>query len=154
MDAQPRGSDKVLLDSCVFTCLLAVRGKEWDHKPHYVDLLKGMQYVVCPVTEAESWHTSYANHLGPKRLAEHRKFLDDAEYLLFSSSTAKIYADIAWPRGGHEKPGQNDQWLVALALEHGIPLATKDTGLADLAKDIITILHVSPEQMEQKSDKS
>ena len=143
-----------MLDSCVFTCLLAVRGEERDHRPLYEALLKGMQYVVCPVTEAESWNTSYINSLGPKRLAEHRKFLDDAEYLLLSSSTAKIYADIPWPRGGHEKPGQNDQWLVALALEHGIPLATKDKGLVDLAKDIITILHVSPEQMEQKSGRS
>ena len=139
MDEQPR---KVLLDSCVLSCLLAKRGEELEDKPLYEDLLSGMQYAVCPVTEAESLHLSYTRSLGDKRVAEQREFLDEAEFLPIGSSTAKIYADLDWPGGGHQRPGQNDQWLVALAKEHGIPLATKDKGLADKAKDIVEILHV------------
>ena len=124
------------------SCLLATRGMELIDRQIYEDLLSGMQYVFCPITEAESLHLNYTRGIGPERVAEQREFLDEAEFLAISSSTAKIYADLDWPGGGHQRPGQNDQWLVALAKEHRIPLATKDKGLADKAKDIIEILHV------------
>ena len=149
MDEQP---SKVLLDSCVMSCLLATRGTELIDRQIYEDLLSGMQYAVCPITEAESLHLNYTRGIGPERVAEQREFLDEAEFLPIGSSTAKIYADLDWPGGGHQRPGQNDQWLVALAKEHGIPLATKDKGLADKAKDIIEILHV-PKPDEDKPKK-
>ena len=151
MDTQ---NNRVLLDSCVASCLLAKRGDELDDKPLYEDLLSGMQYVVCPITEAESLHLNYTRGIGPERVAEQREFLDEAEFLSISSSTAKICADLDWPGGGHQRPGQNDQWLVAIAKEHGIPLATKDKGLADKAKDIVEILHVTkPDKDKPKKNK-
>ena len=120
----------------------------------YEDLLAGMQYAICPITEAESLRLIYTRNIGDKRVAEQREFLDEAEFLSIGSSTAKIYTDLDWPGGGHQRPGQNDQWLVAVAKEHGIPLATKDKGLANKAKDIVEILHVTkPDKDKPKKSK-
>ena len=81
------------------SCLLATRGMELIDRQIYEDLLSGMQYVVCPITEAESLHLNYTRGIGPERVAEQREFLDEAEFLPIGSSTAKIYSDLDWPRG-------------------------------------------------------
>ena len=142
MDEQPDESDKVLLDTGVVTCLTAEKGEAEPYKKPFENLLAGMQYVVCPVTEAESWHRARRNHLGPRRTGKLLEFLEGAEYLQITSSTAKIYSDIPWPERGNDKPGQNDQWLVALAIEHKIPLATWDGGVARQAAGIVPILYL------------
>ena len=122
--------------------MTADKGVPERHREPFENLLAGMTYAVCPITEAESWHRARRDELGSRRTEELREFLEDAKYLPITSNTAKIYSDIPWRERGTDKPGQNDQWLVALALEHKISLATWDGGVARQAAGIVPILYV------------
>ena len=74
--------NKVLLDTSVVSCLLAVRGEDLKERKDYEDLLAGMQYAICPITEAESLRLIYTRNIGDKRVAEQREFLKDIVEIL------------------------------------------------------------------------
>ena len=62
-------------------------------------------------------------------------FLDspNVQTVSLSNQTTNIYADVFRNLKQSGRPmGTNDMWIAALALEHGIPLATADGDFADV----------------------
>ena len=83
---------------------------------------------------AELYYGAYKSHFPEKTLAGIRGFLNHVTILLPKEPTADYYGRI---KANLDKTGtpipQNDIWIAALAMEHNLPLATRDAHFSQVA---------------------
>jgi len=84
--------------------------------------------IYLPVTAlGELYHGAYKSANPPSKLAQLQLFLPWVTLLPITEQTAQHYGTIcaALAQAGTPIP-DNDIWIAALAMEHNLPLATRD----------------------------
>jgi tRNA(fMet)-specific endonuclease VapC len=118
-------SDSVLLDTTVVVDHL--RGKNLSISQK----LKTIETLYLPLTAlGELLFGAYNSAFQAKGLRQIEEFLRVCAVLETSERTAHIYGRIKADLSQRGKPiPQNDIWIASVALEHDLPLATRDPHL-------------------------
>jgi tRNA(fMet)-specific endonuclease VapC len=119
----------VLLDTTVVVDHL--RGKN----PSIAQKLKGIGTLYLPLTAlGELLYGAYNSAFHAKGLKQVEDFLRICAVLGPDERTAHIYGRIKADLSQKGKPiPQNDVWIAAVAIEHNLPLATRDPHFAQVA---------------------
>lgn len=124
-----------LLDTTVIVDHL--RGKN----PSISQKLKEIAILYVPLTAlGELLYGAYNSAFQAKGLKQVEEFLRICAVLTSDERTAHIYGQINTELSRKGKPiPQNDVWIAAVALEHNLPLATRDPHFSQVTG--LTVLH-------------
>lgn len=103
--------------------------------PGLKERLRGAEELLVPLIVLGELEYGVNLATPPERQREAvRTFMESATLLLPTARTAAEYGRIkaALKAAGTPLP-ENDVWIAALALEHGLPLATRDSHFAQVA---------------------
>jgi len=103
--------------------------------PSIAQRLKGVETVYLPLTAlGELLYGAYNSGFQAKGLRQVEEFLRICAVLEPGERTAHIYGRIKTDLSRSGKPiPQNDVWIAAVALEHNLPLATRDPHFSQIA---------------------
>ncbi|MBL9219379.1 MAG: type II toxin-antitoxin system VapC family toxin [Opitutaceae bacterium] len=119
---------KVVVDTSVVVAVLR-------RVPGLKERLRGAEELLVPLIVLGELEYGVNLATPPERQREAvRTFMESATLLLPTARTAAEYGRIkaALKAAGTPLP-ENDVWIAALALEHGLPLATRDSHFAQVA---------------------
>ena len=117
--------DEVLLDTNVFSYLLR-RGdpRAVLYRPH----IQGRTVAVSFVTVGELYYWAERRKWGPEKIRFLEERVRAATVVPYDLDICRAYAKLKsglkTPSGSHRLIGDNDLWIAACAVRHGMPLIT------------------------------
>lgn len=113
----------VLLDTDVFSYVL----KKHPLARLYDKHLDGQQQALCFAVVAELLQGAKILHWGPPRIAQLEEQLHTVTIIPYDIGVCRAWAglwDAKNPDGSSRSFGNNDRWIAACAIHHGIPLVS------------------------------
>jgi tRNA(fMet)-specific endonuclease VapC len=95
--------------------------------------LTGITHYIATNTVAELYYGAYKSQLVAQNLQNIHKFLQSVKILPCIERTADQYGQIKAALKAKGRPiPENDMWIAAAALEHGLILATRDAHFQEI----------------------
>ncbi len=117
--------NEILLDTNVFSFLLRQADTRASlYRPHIQDRIAAISYV----TIGELYFWAEGRKWGVERLRLLEEKIRDTTVIRYDLEVCRTYArlkqGLKTPSGSHRVIGDNDLWIAACAVRHGIPLIT------------------------------
>jgi tRNA(fMet)-specific endonuclease VapC len=115
--------EAVLVDTDVFSYLMNGTGYASVYKPH----VQGKLVAVSFVTVGELYFGAYRKNWGADRIADLKDKLRSVTIVPYDEAVCRTYAEIKASVQSKGKPvADNDLWIAACAIRHGIPLVSNN----------------------------
>jgi len=115
--------EAVLVDTDVFSYLMNGTGYASVYKPH----VQGKLVAVSFVTVGELYFGAYRKSWGAERIADLKDKLRSVTIVPYDEAVCRTYAEIKSAMQSKGKPvADNDLWIAACAIRHGIPLVSNN----------------------------
>ena len=115
--------EAVLVDTDVFSYLMNGTGYASVYKPH----VQGKLVAVSFVTVGELYFGAYRKSWGAERIADLKDKLRSVSIVPYDEAVCRTYAEIKSAMQSKGKPvADNDLWIAACAIRHGIPLVSNN----------------------------
>ena len=124
MTVPPRRSGLVLLDTDVLSYLMR---DKCDLSARYRHLLSDYEFAVTFVTVGEIYAGLYRLNLSARLASFETTLRQELLLIPFSLDVCRAYGRLAFERtaqGSHRMIADNDRWIAACAVHHGLPLVT------------------------------